>query len=32
VGYGVMSYNLHLIGRELLARGGARAKPMRLAA
>lgn len=23
VGYGVMSYNLHVIGRELLARGGA---------
>ena len=32
VGYGVMSYNLHMIGRELLAREGARAKPMRLAA
>jgi hypothetical protein len=32
VGYGVMSYNLHMIGRELLARGWARAKPVRLAA
>jgi IS5 family transposase len=32
VGCGVLSYNLHMIGRELLARGGARAKPMRLAA
>ena len=32
VGYGVMSYNLHMIGRELLAREGARAKLMRLAA
>jgi len=32
VGYGVMSYNLHVIGRELLAQGWARAKPMRLAA
>jgi hypothetical protein len=32
VGYGVMSYNLHVIGRELLAREWARAKPARLAA
>jgi tRNA(Glu) U13 pseudouridine synthase TruD len=32
VGFGVMSYNLHVIGRELLAREWARAKPMRLAA
>ena len=32
VGYGVMSYNLHVIGRELLAREWARAKPVRLAA
>jgi transposase, IS5 family len=32
VGYGVRSYNLHVIGRELLARGGARAKPVRWAA
>jgi hypothetical protein len=32
VGYGVMSYNLHMIGRELLAREWARAKPVRLAA
>ena len=32
VGYGVMSYNLHLIGRELLARERARVEPMRLAA
>lgn len=32
VGYGVMSYNLHMIGRELLARQWARAKPVRLAA
>ena len=32
VGYGVMSYNLHVIGRELLARERARAKPVRLAA
>jgi len=28
----VMSYNLHVIGRELLARQRAGAKPMRLAA
>jgi hypothetical protein len=32
VGYGVMSYNLHMIGRELLSRGWARAQPVRLAA
>jgi hypothetical protein len=32
VGYGVMSYNLHMIGRELLARERAQAKPVRLAA
>ena len=32
VGYGVMSYNLHVIGRELLARERARAQPARLAA
>jgi hypothetical protein len=32
VGYGVLSYNLHVIGRELLARGWVRAKPVRLAA
>ena len=32
VGYGVLSYNLHVIGRELLARERARAQPMRLAA
>jgi IS5 family transposase len=32
VGYGVMSYNLHVIGRELLAREWARAKPVRWAA
>jgi len=32
VGYGVLSYNLHVIGRELLARERARAKPVRLAA
>ena len=32
VGYGVMSYNLHVIGRELLARKRARAQPVRLAA
>jgi hypothetical protein len=32
VGYGVMSYNLHMIGRELLTRGWARAQPVRLAA
>jgi IS5 family transposase len=32
VGCGVMSYNLHVIGRELLARERARAHPLRLAA
>ncbi len=32
VGYGVMSYNLHVIGRELLARERARTQPVRLAA
>ena len=32
VGYGVLSYNLHVIGRELLARERARARPVRLAA
>lgn len=32
VGYGVMSYNLHVIGRELLARGGVRAESLRAAA
>ena len=32
VGYGVMSYNLHLIGRELLARERARTQPVRWAA
>ena len=32
VGYGVMSYNLHVIGRELLAREWVRAKPVPLAA
>ena len=32
VGYGVMSYNLHVIGRELLARQRARAETTRLAA
>jgi hypothetical protein len=32
VGYGVMSYNLHVIGRELLARGWAGAQPVHLAA
>jgi transposase, IS5 family len=32
VGYGVLSYNLHVIGRELLARAGARSEPLRLAA
>lgn len=32
VGYGVMSYNLHVIGRELLAREWMRAKPVCLAA
>jgi transposase, IS5 family len=31
VGYGVMSYNLHVIGRELLARKRARAQTVRLA-
>jgi transposase, IS5 family len=32
VGCGVMSYNLHVIGRELLARERARSEPVRLAA
>jgi len=32
VGYGVMSYNLHVIGRELLARARVRAATVRLAA
>jgi len=32
VGYGVMSYNLHVIGRELLARERARAETVRMAA
>jgi transposase, IS5 family len=32
VGYGVMSYNLHMIGRELLARERARSEPVRWAA
>jgi hypothetical protein len=32
VGCGLMSYNLHVIGRELLARARARAETMRLAA
>jgi hypothetical protein len=32
VGCGVMSYNRHMIGRELLARERARSEPMRLAA
>ena len=32
VGLGVLSYNLHVIGRELLARQRARAQPLRLAA
>jgi IS5 family transposase len=32
VGFGVLSYNLHVIGRELLARARARAEPVRLAA
>ena len=32
VGYGVMSYNLHVIGRELLARQRARTEPVRWAA
>lgn len=32
VGYGVLSYNLHVIGRELLARARARAQTVRAAA
>ena len=32
VGYGVMSYNLHMIGRELLARARRRSETMRAAA
>jgi hypothetical protein len=32
VGYGVMSYNLHVIGRELLARARARSETVRWAA
>lgn len=32
VGYGVMSYNLHKIGRELLAQQRARSQPVRAAA
>jgi hypothetical protein len=32
VGYGVLSYNLHVIGRELLARERARSEPLRMAA
>jgi transposase, IS5 family len=32
VGYGVMSYNLHVIGRELLAREWERVRPARMAA
>ena len=32
VGYGVLSYNLHVIGRELLARARARAETVRAAA
>jgi hypothetical protein len=32
VGYGVLSYNLHVIGRELLARQRARRAPLELAA
>jgi len=32
VGYGVLSYNLHVIGRELLTRARARIEPLRLAA
>ena len=32
VGYGVLSYNLHVIGRELLARERACSEPLRLAA
>ena len=31
-GYGVLSYNLHVIGRELLARARAHSEPVRLAA
>ena len=31
-GYGVLSYNLHVIGRELLARARAQVPPVRLAA
>jgi hypothetical protein len=31
-GYGVLSYNLHVLGRELLARAGAQAAPERRAA
>ena len=32
VGYGVMSYNLHVIGRELLARARVRAETVPMAA
>jgi hypothetical protein len=32
VGFRVMSYNLHVIGRELLARERPRSQPVRLAA
>jgi hypothetical protein len=32
VGYGVLSYNLHVIGRELLAQKRARSEPARVAA
>jgi hypothetical protein len=32
VGYGVMSYNLHMIGREVLARKRARVETVRLTA
>jgi len=32
VGYGVLSYNLHVIGRELLARTRVRSEPLRAAA
>jgi IS5 family transposase len=32
VGYGVLSYNLHVIGRELLARQRARVQTVRMAA
>jgi transposase, IS5 family len=32
VGYGVLSYNLHVIGRELLAQRRARSEPVRAAA